>query len=263
MSDGVASALAGPNRVEFEVRLEHWRTTLGNAGFVTFMSGSVASALVGPNAAVFQGRLEAWLVKLGTPKLFATFMNDSVASALVGPYHAAFELRMQTWFNQLVVAKKFVTFMKGGVASALVGPNNVAFQDCLQAWYTRLGRNKFVTFMCGSVASALVGPNSALFEARMQLLLPLFGEDFQTIVKNGVAARLADGGADGVQFMIDLNAAWNALTVEQRDVFKKFFGTCISKLKQLGRVPFWARVRAISITTPELSQKAAIQQMNA
>ncbi len=69
-------------------------------------------------------------------------------------------------------------------------------------------------------------------------------------------------GANGVQFQADLIATWIALTFPQRAVFIKFFGKCVGRLEELGPVLFWARVQAISIITPQLTQQAAIQEMN-
>ena len=207
-------------------------STLGNAKFVTFITGSVACRLADTQ---FTDLLEVWRGVLGNAK-FVTFISDSVACRLAD---TQFTDLLEVWRGVLGNAK-FVTFITGSVACRLA---DTQFTDLLEVWRGVLGNAKFVTFITGSVASRRT---ETQFTDLLEVWRGVLGNaKFVTFISNSVARRLAD-----TQFT-DLLEVWRLLLGDAKFVAVAGRTGIACRAQALG-VPFAEFVRDAS---PPWTQK--------
>jgi hypothetical protein len=115
LSDSVATRLGDP---VFTDLLEGWRQKLGNAGFVTIVSRNSVAACLGDRNPL----LDSWLTKLG-PLRFVTFMTNGVASRLTVD---AFTTALNTLHEKLKDDMLFTTVIK---ATVILLENEVFFAN--------------------------------------------------------------------------------------------------------------------------------------
>jgi hypothetical protein len=159
-----------------------------------------------------------------------------------------------------VFEEKFATFMCGSVAAALASPDFAAFENRLKRLLGTFGASVLATLMCDGVASALASTSADAFEERLRQLRAVAGmtdPDVVKLMKGGVASRIIDA-----TFFSTLVSCYERRgSVEDRQMFLKFFGKSVSAIDKLGAAEFWSRVDELCTTTPRPTQKAALARM--